>query len=83
MKIEFNDDEIRVGNRNYSISGNIIIESESDYGADADGNRGIHVDYIYDHELDVLHTDDPEILTTDEDTRKVLDYLEYNWRDFV
>lgn len=53
IQVHLLEEEINVNDKNYLVSGSITIEKESNYGADADGNRGIEVTYVEDYDLRV------------------------------
>jgi hypothetical protein len=59
--VQTEDDE------NVTVDVTFHVEEESDYGADADGNRGIHIAWLEDVEFCAPSTtDDGRILTPEE-----------------
>ena len=83
MKIQLTDEEIRVGNTNYLLNGTITISEEKNYGADADGNRGVTMHYLDDHDLEILNDDDIAAKVEPYEIMNVIDYLSDNWRNFI
>lgn len=83
IQVNLLEEEINVNDKNYLVSGSVMIEKESNYGADADGNRGIEVTYVDDYDLRVSDLNKLDGFVSDEAIEAICEYVNDNLEKYL
>jgi hypothetical protein len=83
-KILLNDYEFKVNGDSYSVNAELLISIDNNYGADADGNRGMPVIFLDDIMLTSVNVNGENCSDMDDLHYSVAyGYIEYNLEDIL
>lgn len=83
IQVNLLEEEFTLNGKDYLVSGSITIEKESNYGADADGNRGIEVTYVDDYDLRVSDLNKLDGFVSDEVMEEICEYVHDNLEKYL